>query len=90
MGFHPFLQCAKGVRIQPMGDRRSTPLRTVARPSPFRRPVLRIGAPRERPKIVHSELPASLPMTRRRAAGLALLGLASFAIVALQIWAIVR
>lgn len=73
-----------------MNYRRSRPLRTFARPSPFRQPVSRIEAPREGPKIVLPELPVSLPMTWQRAAGLALLGLASFAIVAAQLVAVLR
>jgi endonuclease YncB( thermonuclease family) len=73
-----------------MGDRRSTPLRMAARPSPFRRPVLKFNPLPKRPEHTEPRLPASLPMTWKRAVGLGLLGLASFAIVALQVMAIFR
>lgn len=71
-------------------ERRPKQLRTVARPSPFRRPVLKFNPPPERPQYIEPRLPASLPMTWRRAARLVLLTLASFAIVALQVIAIFR
>lgn len=71
-----------------MRDRRLRLLRPDARSSPNRLPVLKFNPPPERPKYVSDELPASLPMTWKRAAGLALLALASVAILALQVWAI--
>lgn len=64
------------------------PLRTFARPSPFRRPVLPFGPPREPVKIVLPQLPASLPWTWRRVVGTALVFLASFALFAMQAWTI--
>lgn len=69
-------------------ERHSPRLRTFARPSPFRRPVLKFNPPANRPEYVGPRLHASLPMTWHRAAGLVLLALASFAIVALQVMAI--
>lgn len=70
--------------------RRRVPLRTYARPSPHRRPVMRFDPPPQLAEYNPPPLPASLPLTWKRAAGLALLTLASLAFVVLQILAVLR